>query len=679
MINFVWLIPFFPLLGALVNGVGGSRLDQKTVGYVGCLTVALSFIAAFLISVKLLTFAPAQRSIEITIFNWITSGLLQIDVTFLIDPLSTLMTLVVTGVGLLIHIYSIGYMHDDDGYWRYFSFLNLFVFFMLMLVLAANYVVMFLGWEGVGLCSYLLIGFWYEKKSASDAGKKAFIVNRIGDFGFILGLFLLFWSLSAEGIYSLRFADVFENIHRLDPAILTAITLLIFAGAVGKSAQFPLHVWLPDAMEGPTPVSALIHAATMVTAGVYMVARNHALFALAPVTGEIVAIIGIFTAFFAASIALVQNDIKRVLAYSTVSQLGYMFAAVGIGAFSAGIFHLMTHAFFKGLLFLGAGSVMHAMSGDQDMRNMGGLYRHTKITALTFIVGAVAIAGIPPFSGFWSKDEILFEAFRSGHHLIWAVGLVTAFITAFYMFRQVFLVFTGHSRADAPTRRHIHESPYIMTVPLVLLAVLAVFGGVVGIPFFKDGSPLHNYLNPVFGHNVLLSAPMQVEGVAHDAHSSLEFLLMGISVAAGLLGIFIAALMYFEPLAARLPTFLNPGALTDRFKALHSLLYNKYFIDEFYDSIIVNPVKKFCQYCLAFDLSVIDGLVNGTGWLTRFAAWLAHKMDIYLVDGLFNSMATLVDSNSGFWRRLQSGYLQNYALIFALGLVLILGGMLLLS
>ena len=678
MINFVWLIPFFPLLGALINGVSGSRLSKKAVGYVGCLTVAFSFLTASVVFFKLFSLAPDQRSIESTIFSWITSGLLQIDVTLLIDPLSTLMTLVVSGVGLLIHIYSIGYMHDDMGYWRYFSFLNLFVFFMLMLVLAANYVVMFLGWEGVGLCSYLLIGFWYEKKSASDAGKKAFIVNRIGDFGFILGLFLLFWSLSAEGIYSLRFADVFENIHRLDPGTLTAITLLLFAGAVGKSAQFPLHVWLPDAMEGPTPVSALIHAATMVTAGVYMVARNHALFSLAPLTGEVVATIGIFTAFFAATIALAQNDIKRVLAYSTVSQLGYMFVAVGIGAYSAGIFHLMTHAFFKGLLFLGAGSVMHAMSGDQDMRNMGGLYGPIKITALTFITGAVAIAGIPPFSGFWSKDEILFDAFRSGHHVIWAVGLVTAFLTAFYMFRQVFMVFTGRSRADETTRQHIHESPNIMTVPLILLAVLAVVGGVVGIPFFKGGSPLHGYLDPVFGHDALLSVAVQAEGAAHSAHGSLEYILMAISVAVGLLGITIAAVLYFEPLAARLPSFFNPGALAERFKALYTLLYNKYFIDEIYDTIIVNPLKKLCQYCLTFDLSVIDGLVNGTGWVTRFTAWLSHKMDIYLVDGFFNSMATLVDSNSGFWRRLQTGYLQNYALILAVGLILILGGVLIL-
>ena len=676
MIDLVWLIPFFPIAGALINGLGGARLGQKVVGVVGCLTVALSFLTASLLFITLLSLEPAQRSIEITVFNWITSGALQIDVTFLIDPLSILMSLVVTGVGLLIHIYSIGYMHDDQGYWRYFSFLNLFVFFMLVLVLAANYMLMFLGWEGVGLCSYLLIGFWYEKKSASDAGKKAFIVNRIGDFGFILGLFLLFWSLSAEGIHSLRFAEVFENIHRLEPATLTAITLLLFAGAVGKSAQFPLHVWLPDAMEGPTPVSALIHAATMVTAGVYMVARNHVLFTLAPLTGEIVAIVGIFTAFFAASIALVQNDIKKILAYSTVSQLGYMFVAVGIGAFSAGIFHLMTHAFFKGLLFLGAGSVMHAMSGEQDLRRMGGLYGQIKITALTFIVGAVAIAGIPPFSGFWSKDEILFEAFRSGHHLIWAVGLVTAFMTAFYMFRQVFLVFTGNSRADESTRQHIHESPQIMTVPLILLAGLAVLGGVVGIPFFKGGSPLHNYLNPVFGHNVHLALPIQAEGAAHGAHSSLEFLLMGISVVAGLLGILIAGLMYFKPLAVHVPAFLRPDVLSDRFKSIYTLLSNKYFIDEVYDAVVVDPIKKLYRYCLTFDLSVIDGLVNGAGWFTRLTAWVSHKMDIYLVDGLFNSMATLVDSNSSLWRRLQTGYLQNYALVLALGLILILGGVL---
>lgn len=676
MVDSVWLIPFLPLMGAIINGLIGSRISKKAVGLIGCLTVAVSFLTSIPILLKLLSYPPELRSIEVTIFSWFTSGTFQIDVTFLIDPLSCLMVLIVTGVGLLIHIYSIGYMHADKAYWRYFSFLNLFIFFMLMLVLAANYLVMFLGWEGVGLCSYLLIGFWYEKKSASDAGKKAFVVNRVGDFGFLLGLFLLFWSMSAQGIDSLRFKEIFENVHLLNPTALTAITMLLFAGAVGKSAQFPLHVWLPDAMEGPTPVSALIHAATMVTAGIYMVARNSILFTLAPVTGELVAIVGIFTALFAATIAIAQNDIKRVLAYSTISQLGYMFAALGIGAYTAGIFHLMTHAFFKGLLFLGAGSVMHATSGEQDMRNMGGLYRYLKVTSVTFIAGTVAIAGIPPFSGFWSKDEILFESFINGHYLLWAVGLLTASLTAFYMFRQVFLVFTGKCRADEHARQHIHESPKVMTLPLFLLAALAVVGGVVGIPFFEGGSPLHNYLDPVFSKDSPHLIAVLTESPENAAHGSLELVLMGISTAAGLLGILLAALMYFEPLKSRAPSFMNPKVLSEKFKAIYSLLSNKYYIDEIYDALIVNPIKGLCRLCFSFDLSVIDGLVNGAGWMTRFAAWLSHKFDIYLVDGIFNSMATLVDFNSGIWRRLQTGYLQNYALIIILGLLLIIGGVL---
>jgi NADH-quinone oxidoreductase subunit L len=679
MVDSVWLIPFFPLMGAIFNGLIGSRISNKAVGLTGCLTVTVSFLTSVPILLKLLSFPPEQRSLEITIFNWVTSGRFQVDVTFLIDPLSCLMVLIVTGVGLLIHIYSIGYMHADKAYWRYFSFLNLFVFFMLMLVLAANYLILFLGWEGVGLCSYLLIGFWYEKKSASDAGKKAFVVNRVGDFGFLLGLFLLFWSMSAQGIYSLRFKEIFANVHLLNPAALTAITLLLFAGAVGKSAQFPLHVWLPDAMEGPTPVSALIHAATMVTAGIYMIARNSALFALAPFSAELVAIVGMFTALFAATIALAQHDIKRVLAYSTISQLGYMFAAVGIGAYTAGIFHLMTHAFFKGLLFLGAGSVMHALSGEQDMRKMGGLYRHIKITSLTFIAGAVAISGIPPLSGFWSKDEILSEAFKNGHQLLWAVGLLTAFLTAFYMFRQVFLVFTGKCRAHEDTRQHLHESPKAMTTPLIVLAGLAIIGGVVGSPFFEGGSPLHHYLDPVFVNNVPHPIAALTENPEGAVHGSLEWLLMGISTAAALLGILLAALMYFEPFKSRTPSFIYPEVLCVKFKALYALLVNKYYVDEIYDGLIVNPIKRLCRLCFSFDLSVIDGLVNGAGWMTRFTAWLSHKFDIYLVDGIFNSMATLVDFSSGFWRRLQTGYLQNYALIFVVGLLLIIGGILAIS
>jgi len=675
MIDYVWLIPLLPLLGAVFNGLVGSRISKKAVGAVACVAMGIAFIVAVSVYFKLTGLPAAHRSIDVTVFNWFTSGSLSIDIAFLVDPLSTLMILVVTGVGFLIHVYSMGYMHHEKAYWRYFCYLNLFVFFMLMLVLGGNYLVMFLGWEGVGLCSYLLIGFWYEKKSASDAGKKAFVVNRIGDFGFILGLFLLFWSLAGHGVHSLSFGPVFENAHHLSPRVLTAVTALLFVGAVGKSAQFPLYVWLPDAMEGPTPVSALIHAATMVTAGVYMVARNNVLFTLAPGTGHVVASIGIFTALFAATIGLVQNDIKKVLAYSTVSQLGYMFAAVGLGAYTAGVFHLMTHAFFKGLLFLGSGSVIHAMSGDQDMRNMGGLYKHMKITSVTFIIGAIAIAGIPPLSGFWSKDEILWEAFKEGHRVIWAVGLFTAFLTAFYMFRQVFMTFTGECRAGWRARKHLHESPGVMTGPLVVLAVLAVIGGVVGIPFFAGGSPLHNYLAPVFGHAAHGSAPVHAAEAAATAHESLEFVLMAISIGAGVLGILLAALMYYAPFKSSAPSFIDPEAIAERFNGLHTLLYNKYYIDEIYDALVVNPIKRLCRWCLCFDLGIIDGFVNLVGWFTRFCAWVSHKFDIYIIDGIINSFASLVSFESGIWRRLQSGAVQNYALAIVLGLILVVGSL----
>ena len=694
MIDYVWLIPLLPMMGAAVNGVLCSRMPKKAAGLIGCLSMGIAFLISVSILVKLLGLAPGERSVEITVFKWITSGSFNIDISFLVDPLSTLMILVVTGVGFLIHVYSVGYMHHDSGFGRYFSYLNLFVFFMLMLVLGSNYLVMFLGWEGVGLCSYLLIGFWYHKKSASDAGKKAFVVNRIGDFGFILGLFVLFWSLSGHGISSLGFKEVFANIHHLNPNIVGLIAVLLFIGAVGKSAQFPLHVWLPDAMEGPTPVSALIHAATMVTAGVYMVARNSAIYSMVPAVGEAVAVIGIFTACLAATIGLVQNDIKRVLAYSTVSQLGYMFAAVGVGAYTAGIFHLMTHAFFKGLLFLGSGSVIHAMSDEQDMRKMGGLHSHMKITSTTFIIGALAIAGIPPFSGFWSKDEILWESFRGGHYLIWAVGLFTAFLTAFYMFRQVFMTFTGECRADSHTKEHLHESPSVMTVPLIILAFFAIVGGVVGIPFLAGGSKLHHFLSPVFGHGAATAAAAVSHGpgeaiaavagegahiaesaagaagaAGYAAHSSLEFILMGVSVAAGLIGIFLASLMYYAPMRALAPSFLRPEVIAGRFSALHTLLYNKYYVDEIYDAVVVNPVKRLCAWSLSFDLGIIDGIVNNTAWSTRLTAWFSHKFDIYMVDGLVNSLATAVNFNSGIWRRLQTGYLQNYALIFVLGIL----------
>ncbi|MBI5885396.1 MAG: NADH-quinone oxidoreductase subunit L [Deltaproteobacteria bacterium] len=678
MVQYVWLIPLLPLIGAFINGVFGSRLSKTTVGVLASALMGVSFIIACSIFVHIISLPVHERSIEVSVYNWMTSGQFSVDINFLVDPLSTLMILVVTGVGFLIHVYSTGYMHHDKAFWRFFSYLNLFVFFMLMLVLGGNYLVMFLGWEGVGLCSYLLIGFWYEKKSASDAGKKAFVVNRVGDFGFILGLFLLFWTLSDSGIHSLNYGEVFAHAGSIDPATITIITLLLFVGACGKSAQFPLYVWLPDAMEGPTPVSALIHAATMVTAGVYMVARNNALYSLAPFTGEIVASVGIFTAFFAASIGLVQNDIKKVLAYSTVSQLGYMFAAVGVGAYTAGVFHLMTHAFFKGLLFLGSGSVIHAMSGEQDMRKMGGLHKHLKFTSTTFIIGAVAIAGIPPLAGFWSKDEILWEVFEKGHIYIWITGLVTAGMTAFYMFRQVFMTFTGECRADEHTKHHIHESPKSMTVPLIILAVLAVTGGVVGIPFFEEGTAAHHFLNSVFSHG---AAVVNHQGAAaHDSeaiYGGLEFILMIVSVCVGALGIFLASLMYYEPMKKYAPSFWKAEVMASKFSGLYTLLYNKWYVDEIYDACIVNPIKRACAACLRFDLGVLDGMVNGAGWLTRFAAWLSHKFDIYVIDGLVNSMATGVSLDGRILRRLSSGQIQHYALVFVLGLIVIFGGFIL--
>ena len=668
MTEAVWLIPILPLFGAIINGLAGNRIGKKAVGFIGCATVGLSHLILISTFFHLSTLPHLKRSITVAGFEWFASGYFQIDFSLLIDPLSILIGLVVTGVGFLIHIYSIGYMHADKAYWRYFSYLNLFIFFMLLLVLSADYIVMYLGWEGVGLCSYLLIGFWYEKKTASDAGKKAFIVNRVGDAGFILGLFLLFWSLSELGVHSLKFQDVFENAHRLDPARLTWITLLLFVGAMGKSAQFPLHVWLPDAMEGPTPVSALIHAATMVTAGVYMVARSSVLFTLAPISGEIVASIGILTAFFAATIAMVQNDIKRVLAYSTISQLGYMFAAVGVGAYSAGIFHLISHAFIKGLLFLGAGSVIHALTGDQDMRNMGGLNRHMKITSITFIIGAIALAGIPPTSGFWSKDEILWELFKNGHYIIATFGLLTVFLTAFYLFRQVFMVFSGKSTLDRQIDRPIDESPRIMTIPLIVLAVLALVGGVIGISFFGGESFLHVYLSPVFEPGSL---------VLPKTHGTTAFVMMAVSMTLGLLGIFLAALFYLEPLRSIAPKFLNPGEIAKRFNGIYQLLCNKYYVDEFYAAAIVRPVKRFCQICLSFDLFVIDGVVNGAGRLTRLVAWFSHQFDSYLVDGAVNSLASVVNIGSRVWGRIQTGYLQNYALVFILGILIIIGGVML--
>ncbi|MCX6830469.1 MAG: NADH-quinone oxidoreductase subunit L, partial [candidate division Zixibacteria bacterium] len=530
MNGYLYLIPLFPLIGFLLNGLFIGRLHKRVISLIACGSVGLSFLLGVKFFFDLLSLPENARIIGQVLFTWISSGEFNVNIGFLFDPLSAVMVLVVSGVGFLIHLYSIGYMHDDSGYGRYFTYLNLFVFSMLTLVLADNYLLMFVGWEGVGLCSYLLIGFWYEKKSAADAGKKAFIVNRIGDFGFLLGLFIIFWQTG-----SLNFAAVFEKapvVFMAGGGLITAATLLLFLGAAGKSAQIPLYVWLPDAMEGPTPVSALIHAATMVTAGVYMIARSNILYTLAPVSLSVVAVVGMATALFAATIALAQNDIKRVLAYSTISQLGYMFTACGVAAFSAGIFHLMTHAFFKALLFLGAGSVIHALSGQQDMRHMGGLKRHLPATYLTFLIATLAIAGIPGLSGFFSKDEILWKAFSSdyGSPWLWAVGLFTAMLTAFYMFRLVFLTFFGEERLDHHAKAHLHESPKIMTVPLSILAVLSVIGGYIGIPYVLGGSnQFEKFLEPVMREHPAAESAQALSASVHNGNT--EMILMVVSVA----------------------------------------------------------------------------------------------------------------------------------------------------
>ena len=545
----LWLIPALPLAGAAINGFLGKKSSRTAVSTVGLFFSGAAFAWALVVALR---FSSVDLPYQEYLAHWIRSGNFSVDFTFYLDQLSLVMLLVVTGVGFLIHIYSVGYMWDDPSYYRFFAYLNLFMFFMLMLVLANNYLMMFIGWEGVGLASYLLIGFWFTKDSAASAGKKAFIVNRIGDFGFLIGIFLL-----VQHFGSLNFTQVFDQVRPLAPetsgtGLLTAIGILLMIGACGKSAQIPLYVWLPDAMEGPTPVSALIHAATMVTAGVYMVSRSHVIFERAPSALLVVAVIGTLTALFAATIGITQTDIKKVLAYSTVSQLGYMFMACGVGAFSAGIFHLMTHAFFKGLLFLAAGSVIHAVGGEQDMRKMGGLRSYIPWTFLTMGIGTLAIAGIPPLAGFWSKDEILWKAYSSEHGswVFWLIGLITAFITSFYMFRLLFMTFFGDYRGaqvDAHGHSHAvhsqedhghgepHESPMVMLVPLIILALLSVVGGLVGI-----GNRFEHFLEPVFGSGQV------AEAVGEAASRSTELLLMGISVAVAVLGFIVAYTLYIS-------------------------------------------------------------------------------------------------------------------------------------
>jgi NADH-quinone oxidoreductase subunit L len=661
----LWLIPLLPFAGFLINGTLGRKLPRAAVSAVALFFTAIpaAIVAWLWITMQA---AGAPDSIWVVGQPWIVITGLQVDFAFTVDHLTLIMLGVVTGVGFLIHLYSAGYMAHEDGYWRFFAYLNLFMFFMSVLVLASNFLLLFVGWEGVGLASYLLIGFYFRKDSAANAGKKAFIVNRIGDFGFLLAMFLI-----VRQFGSLDFTQVFNTISVTPDwhgGILTTIALLLVLGAVGKSAQIPLYVWLPDAMEGPTPVSALIHAATMVTAGVYMVARCHTLFDRSPYALGVVAIIGAATAIFAACIGMVQHDIKRVLAYSTVSQLGYMFLACGVGAYEAGIFHLMTHAFFKALLFLAAGSVIHALGGEQDMRNMGGLRKRIPITCWTMFAGVYAIAGLPPAAGFFSKDEILYRAFTSDNplgKLLWFVGLVTAGMTSFYMFRLWFKTFCGPERFDEhedlhdhgaavhaqpgshavmvadpednhPHHSHgIHESPWIMLFPLVVLAILSVIGGWVGIPIALGGSDeTEHFLQPIFNAGF-------VGTVTNAGSHALELTLATISVLTALAGLFIAYLFYYK----------KPGtaaALAQRAPALYRLVDNKFYVDEIYGAVIIAPLLMFSRLFLG---GIVDsGLVNGSG----------------------KAAGATTRGLSALVRRVQSGNIRSYAGWLALGAAAVL-------
>ncbi len=603
----LWLIPALPLAGFLVNGLAGRRLPKGTVGLVACTAVGAAFLVALVVFRDLLGLPPDARVIEQVPFTWIAAGPFRADFGLLLDPLSATMTLVVTGIGFFIHVYSTAYMEHEEGFGRYFAYLNLFTFAMLVLVLANNYLLMFVGWEGVGLCSYLLIGYWYEKVSAANAGKKAFIVNRIGDVGFALGVMLVFTLFG-----SLAYTEVFPKAAAaLTHGTATLIAALLFVGAVGKSAQVPLYVWLPDAMEGPTPVSALIHAATMVTAGVYMVARSSPIYVLAPEVMAAVALVGALTAIFAATIGLVQTDIKRVLAYSTVSQLGYMFLGAGVGAFGAAIFHLVTHAFFKALLFLGSGSVIHAMGGEQDVRKMGGLKASLPVTYWTFVAGTLAIAGFPPFAGFFSKDEILLRAFEAGGlgRAVWAVGLVAAGLTAFYMFRLLFLTFHGQPRMDEETRHHLHESPSPMALPLVVLAVGSALAGLLGVPHALGGRDLiGSFLAPVLASAPEAAGHAAAEAAAGEAAMAVEYVLMLLSVAVAVVGLLVAFRLYLLDLTAA-------GRLAGRFQGLYRLLLNKYWVDELYDAVAIRPFVRGSNWLWQWvDAGVIDGAVNGVGY-----------------------------------------------------------------
>ncbi|HZR27018.1 MAG TPA: NADH-quinone oxidoreductase subunit L [Vicinamibacterales bacterium] len=740
--RYIWLIPLLPGFGAAINGLVGIRsFSRKTAGAVAVTMMTLALGLAVFAFVQLLGLPPESRAYDVIVAQWIPkiplatrTGFAAFEVPwgFRLDPLSGMMLLVVTGIGTLIHLYSTAYMADEPrgGVARFFCYLNLFCFFMLMLVLGNNFLVMFVGWEGVGLCSYLLIGYWYEKKSAADAGKKAFITNRVGDWGFVLGVFLIYFTFGTLNFREIQNAAGGMAIESAHFGVLSWICLLLFVGATGKSAQIPLYVWLPDAMEGPTPVSALIHAATMVTAGVYMLGRNAVLFSHAPMVMEIVAIVGVLTALMAATIALVQYDIKKVLAYSTVSQLGYMFTAMGVGAFSAGAFHLMTHAFFKALLFLCSGSVIHAMAGEQDMRKMGGLRKYMPVTFATMFIGTLAIAGIPPLSGFFSKDEILFRSFVS-NKAIWVIAVITAMMTAFYMFRLVAMTFFGGYRGPAwetaahgatavaaghgvkhPADAHAHgkaqledhevshgpaephdtshdahghgghgawhgphESPSAMTFPLQALALGAIIAGFVGIPAALMGNnAIEKFLEPSFTaeHTVAEGSanPQSIRNPQSEIRNdeaepqvsrAVELGLMGFSVLIALGGIGLAWKFYVTS-----PEISEQ--LAERFAGAHKLLSNKYYVDELYNATVVNGTFGAGEGLWVVDRNVVDGAVNGTSKLTVIASWFSGLTDKNVVDGLVNLVGWIVQEGSLLFRRLQTGLVQNYALLMLFGI-----------
>ena len=639
----ILLIPVFPLSAVIINGLLGSRYSHEWAYWLACGSVGASFLSAIAVFGDVLRTGTSH---EVIAYQWIFGGDLTINLAYLVDSLTCIMLLVVTGVGFLIHVYSVGYMHGETGFTRFFTYMNLFMVSMLLLVMGNNYAVLFIGWEGVGLCSYLLIGYYYDRVSAAKAATKAFVMNRIGDAGFLLAIFLVFVNFK-----TLDYTKVFPQVSQLSPEMVTTIALCLFVGAIGKSAQLPLYTWLPDAMEGPTPVSALIHAATMVTAGVYMVVRNHAIYDLSPTSMTVVGLIGGSTALFAATIGLVQNDIKRVLAYSTVSQLGYMFLGCGIGAYTAAIFHLMTHAFFKALLFLAAGSVIHALSGEQDIRKMGGLKHKIPWTHWLFFTGTVAIAGIPPLAGFWSKDEIMAHAFTHHQYLLYGMAATGALLTAFYMFRLTYLTFYGHSRMDHHVEEHVHESPLVMIGPLAILGGLSLIGGFLGFP------PEHGWFQSFL-------APVAGTGGEHGAAIGLVLMLMGIATGIALLGWGIAHYFYSVSLS-------TPERWAAKFSPMYTTLLNKYYVDELYDALFVEPTKKIGWLFDWLDRTVIDGIVRGVGQVAELGAVVATWFEKHVIYGVINTVGYGNHVAARKWRHLQSGMVQHYAAMIVAGLFLL--------